>query len=104
MYFTVNVFNIVTLFLVGITIFFAVKRFTLHPDSNWPLAYYGGLVTYWLRNTYTLDNYWVSAGVLCGLLLRFEFLGGAVEKMIRAVELAVFTYVIVKGVKLVLMW
>jgi|SRR5579863_6955155 len=104
MYFLITTFNVVTLLLMAATVWVAIKRFTLHADSNWPLLYYGVLALYWLRDSYTLDNYWVVAGVLCGLFLRFEFLGGAVEKMIRAVELAVFAYVIFRCVKLVLMW
>jgi|SRR5579859_3693894 len=104
MYFPITLFNIVTLLLMAATVFIAVKRFTLRVDSNWPLVYYGVLIAYWRGNSYTLDNYWVLAGLLCGLLLRFEFLGGAVEKLIRGVELAVFAYVIFRCVKLILLW
>jgi hypothetical protein len=43
-------------------------------------------------------------GLLCGLLLRFEFLGGAVEKLIRALELLVFVYVTWRCAKLILRW
>jgi hypothetical protein len=43
-------------------------------------------------------------GVLCGLILRFEFLGGAVERLIRAFEFLVFGYVILCCVKLILRW
>jgi hypothetical protein len=53
---------------------------------------------------YTLDNYWVIGGVLCGLLLRFEFLGGAIEKIIRALELLVFGYIVWSCVRLILQW
>jgi hypothetical protein len=104
MYIPITLFNVVTLFLMAATVFIAVKRFTLRVDSNWPLVYYGVLAAYWRTFAYTLDNYWVLAGVLCGLLLRFEFLGGAAEKLIRAVELAVLVYVVFRCVKLVLMW
>lgn len=104
MYFPLTLFNIATLVLMAATVWLAVKRFTLRVDSNWPLVYYAVLVAYWHGNSYTLDNYWVLAGVLCGLLLRFEFLGGAVEKLIRGVELIVCTYVIYRCVKLILLW
>ncbi len=43
-------------------------------------------------------------GLLCGLLLRFEFLGGAEEKLIRALEILAFAYVIWRCVKLILQW
>jgi hypothetical protein len=102
MYFQITLFNIVTLFLMAATLLIAVKRFSWRLDSNWPLTYYGPLLAYWRGNAYTLDNYWVLTGVLCGLLLRFEFLGGAIEKLIRLSELLVFLYVAVRCVKLIL--
>jgi hypothetical protein len=43
-------------------------------------------------------------GLLCGLLLRFEFLGGAEIKLIRTFEILVFVYVIWRCVKLILQW
>jgi len=104
MYFQITLFNVVTLFLIAATLVVTVKRLTASADSNWPLAYYGLLLTYWRGYMYTLDNYWVIGGVLCGLVLRFEFLGGAIEKIIRALELLVFGYVVWSGVRLVLRW
>jgi ABC-type uncharacterized transport system permease subunit len=62
------------------------------------------LLAYWRGYTYTLDTYWVLGGVICGLILRFEFLGGAVEKLIRTLEILVFGYVIYCCVKLILRW
>ena len=104
MYFQITLFNIVTLFLMAATLIMVVKRFSMRVDSNLPLTYYGLLVAYWRGNAYTLDNYWVLGGLLCGLLLRFEFLGGAVEKLIRVLEQLVLVYVVVRCVKLVLQW
>jgi hypothetical protein len=102
MYFQITLFNSVTLLLMAATLLIAVKRFSGRVDGNWPLTYYGLLLAYWRGNAYTLDDYWVLSGVLCGLLLRFEFLGGAVEKLIRLFELLVFLYVAVRCVKLIL--
>jgi hypothetical protein len=104
MYFQITLFNVVTLILMAATIWVAVKRFSVRVDSNWPLTYYGVLLAYWRGYAYTLDTYWVMGGLLCGLLLRFEFLGGAAEKLIRVLEVLVFGYVIVCCVKLILRW
>jgi hypothetical protein len=104
MYFQITFFNVVTVCLMAATLLMAVKRFTIRLDSNWPLIYYGLLVAYWYGYTYTLDDYWMAGGLLCGLLLRFEFLGGAIEKPIRALELGVFTYVVGRCVTLILQW
>ena len=104
MYFSFTVFNIVTLLLLAATVLVAVKRFTLHMDSNWPLIYYSAVIAYWRWFNYSFDNYWVLAGLGCALLLRFEFLGAAVVKLIRAVELVIFAYIILRCVKLILLW
>jgi len=104
MYFQITLFNVVTLILIAATVWVAVKRFSARVDSNWPLTYYGALLAYWRGYAYTLDTYWVMGGLLCGLLLRFEFLGGAAEKLIRALEVLVFGYVCVCCVKLILRW
>jgi hypothetical protein len=104
MYFQITLFNIVTLFLLGSTLLIAVKRAVSGVDCNWPLAYYGLLIAYWRGYAYTLDNYWVLGGLLFGLVLRFEFLGAAVEKLLRSLELLVFGYVVWRCVKLILQW
>jgi hypothetical protein len=104
MYFQITLFNIVTLFLMATTLVIAAKRLTSGIDTNWPLAYYALLLAYWRGYAYTLDNYWVMGGVICGLLLRFEFLGGPAEKLIRALELLAFGYVAWRCVELILQW
>jgi hypothetical protein len=104
MYFQITLFNIVTLFLMAATLVVAARRFSASIESNWPLVYYGVLLAYWRGYAYTLDNYWVMGGLLCGLLLRFEFLGGAAEKLIRVLEVLVFGYVIWHCIKLILRW
>jgi hypothetical protein len=104
MYFQLTFFNVVTLCLIAATLLMAAKRISVGMDSNWPLLYYGLLIAYWHGYAYTLDDYWVMGGLLCGLLLRFEFLGGMIVKPIRALELGVFTYVVGRCVTLVLQW
>src|SRR5215470_1446965 len=102
MYFQITLFNIVTLLLMAATLLVGAMRFSTGAERNWPLAYYGVLLAYWRGYAYTLDTYWVMGGVICGLLLRFEFLGGAEEKLIRAFEILVFLYVTWRCVKLIL--
>lgn len=104
MYFEITLFNIVTLFLMAATLVIADRRLTSGIDTNWPLVYYALLLAYWRGYAYTLDNYWVMGELLCGLLLRFEFLGGPAEKLIRALELLVYGYVAWRCVELILQW
>ena len=104
MYFQITIFNVVTLFLLLATFVMGYKRFTLPGESNWPLVYYALLIVYWRSYPFSLDNYWVLMGVLCGLLLRFEFLGGPFKKVIRGIELVVFGYIVWRCFKLIMMW
>lgn len=104
MYFYFTVFNIITLLLLAATVLVGVKRFSLHMDSNWPLVYYSAVIAYSRWFTYSLPDYWVLAGLSCGLLLRFEFLGAALVKLIRAIELLIFAYIILRCAKLILLW
>ena len=39
-----------------------------------------------------LDPAWVYAGVVCSLLLRFEFMGGVFLKIIRVIDITVLAY------------
>src|SRR5260370_8940070 len=100
----IPIFNVVDPILMGGAGLVAIKRFSGRKDSNWPLGYYGVLLAYWRGYAYTLDTYWVMGGLLCGLMLRFEFLGGAAEKLIRVLEVLVFGYVILCCVTLILRW
>lgn len=104
MYFRFTLFNNLTLALMALTIWMAVARFTMRQESNWPLVYYFLLAVYWKAFEGGLNGYWVLAGVACGLLLRFEFLGGPVLKMVRGAELAVFAYVLWRSTGLLLGW
>ncbi len=90
MFFRFTLFNDLTLVLMALTIWVGVARFAARLESNWFLIYYALLVAYWKVFEGSLNTYWVLAGVACGLLLRFEFLGGPVLKAVRAVELVVF--------------
>jgi len=104
MYFRFTMFNDLTLGLMALTIWVAVARFTARTESNWPLAYYALLVAYWKVFEGGLNGYWVLAGVACGLLLRFEFLGSIPLKIVRGAELAVFAYVLWRCAGLILLW
>ncbi len=93
-----------TLGLMALTVWLAVARFFTTRESSWPLGYYAALIVYWKAFEGALIGYWVLAGALCGLLIRFEFLPGPVMKAVRLAELAVFGYVLFRGAALILMW
>lgn len=66
-------------------------------DTSWPLFYYAGLVFYTRSFEGEYENYFIFAGILAALFLRFEFLGGVFLKVVRAVELVALGYVLLRG-------
>ncbi len=104
MYFRWTLFNSLTLGIMGLTLLMVWIRFRFALEATWPLIYYGFLIAYSETFVGALSPYWIFAGVVAGLLLRFEFMGGFVLKGIRLAELAVFGYVIVRGLQLLLLW
>jgi hypothetical protein len=94
MWFPLDWFNTLTLMLIGATLAVGCSRFRLSLDSNWPLMYYGVLLSYWRSAIHDLDAYWILAGLVCALLLRFEFLNKPLENLLRGLELMVFIYII----------
>jgi hypothetical protein len=41
------------------------------------------------------NNYWIFAGVVFALFMRYEFMAGAILKMFRAGEFVVHMYIVV---------
>ena len=104
MYFDYTLSNFVILFVIAATLLTGCLRFHLSLESNWPLAYYVVLVSYWHGSFDTLDSYWVMAGLICGIVLRFEILGVPVERLFRCLELLVFIYIIRESTALLFRW
>jgi len=103
MYFRFTLFNTLTLLVMAATAAMTWIRLRVSIEKTWPLVYYLILVGYSEAFPGSLSPYAVFAGVVSGLLLRFEFMGGAVLKGVRVVEFIVFAYVFVRTVQLLLM-
>ena len=86
--------GITTAIALVATAWLIVNRLRASSESNWPLFYYLGIVVYDYALPGFLDPRWIYAGVLIALFLRFEFMGGAFLKMVRAVEYVVFAYLL----------
>jgi hypothetical protein len=97
-------FNIFTLALMGATIWVMAARIRGRLESNWPLFYYVGVIAYYQSFPRGLDPYWVFVGLVCGTLLRFEFMGGVILTLVRVVEFFFFCYVLWRAVQLLLGW
>ena len=101
-YFTL--FNLITLALMGLTVWLGVSRQITKLESNWPLFYYPFLVGYLKVFEGSLDPYMVFVGLVSALFLRFEFMGGWFLKFVRGTELFILAYVIYRGFALIMMW
>lgn len=73
-------------------------------ENNWPLMFYAGIVVYSKVFDGSFSPSVVYVGVVCALLLRFEFLGGFLLKILRAVDLAILIYFIWRGLALLMLW
>lgn len=85
-------FNITTAVLAGVTIWVLIARVRGMVESNWPLFYYIGVIAYTMFFPDYLDPAWVYSGVVCTLLLRFEFMGGVFLKLIRFLDIVVLVF------------
>ena len=75
--------NVTTLLMVAITVWLIYNRQRGRLDSNWPLFYYIALVFYSKSFQDALHPNMVFIGVVAGLLLRFEFMGGPILIVVR---------------------
>lgn len=104
MYFRFTLFNTLTLLVMAATVAMGWVRYRFSIEKTWPLVYYLIIVGYAEAFPGSLSPYWVFTGVVSGLLLRFEFMGGILLKAVRAIEYAVLVYVLVRGLQLLLLW
>jgi hypothetical protein len=86
-------FNLLTFILLVLTAWVVVGRFTRNLDSNWPLVYYLMVVAHLKAFDGGLNPYCVYVAVVCGLFLRFEFMGGPILKSFRVIELGALAYI-----------
>jgi hypothetical protein len=81
--------------LIILTLWVMRVRFTSRMDTSWPIVYYMLLVIFVRAHEGDFNNYWIFAGIICALFLRYEFMAGFVLKIFRAGEFIVHLYVIV---------
>ena len=87
--------DFIPLFMICLTLWVMRARFTSRIDTPWPMFYHMFLVIFVRANEGEFNNYWIFAGVVCALFLRYEFMAGTILKMFRAGEFMVHLYVIV---------
>jgi hypothetical protein len=98
-YFRFTPFNCITLFVMGLTLAMVVAR-ARRSGGNWALAYYAAILAFAIGFPYSLNLFWVAAGLAAGLLIRFRPRNAPV----RVAEYGVLAYVFARCVGLILMW
>ncbi len=96
--------NITTMLMAAITVWLIYNRQRGRVDSNWPLFYYLALVMYTKAFQDAIHPNMVFLGVVMGLLLRFEFMGGFILNAVRTVELVCLGYYVWACLSVVFGW
>jgi hypothetical protein len=88
-------FTVSVLILMAATVFMMVVRMRKPIENNWPFLYWVVLTVATLTNRdLTFDFRIILVGLIAGLMLRFEFLNTSVTKLVMAVEILVWMYVL----------
>lgn len=102
--FVLTVQSVLTMLLMGVTVWVGYARFSIKEESNWPLFYYLAVFAYSKKYDDVFSPYWIYVGVVNALFLRFEFLGGIWERIPRLIELVFLCYIFWHGMGAVLGW
>lgn len=79
---------VATFFLAVGALWVALARFTIRPENSWPLVFYGCLLIWANSFENNIDPRILYGAVVCGMLLRFEFLNQKMILIVRFLELA----------------
>jgi hypothetical protein len=95
-------FSVLTATFMAMTAGLLYFRLNRSCESNWPLFYYLLAVIYakWFEGT--LNDYALYAAVIAALLLRFEFMGGWIIRILQAGEFGLLLYFLYRGVELLM--
>jgi hypothetical protein len=81
-------FGLIATFLLAVgALWVALSRFSVQTESNWPLVFYGGLTLWFFSYSVPLNPMVLYTAIVCGLLLRFEFLNQRLILLVRFIEL-----------------
>lgn len=96
-------FSVITFIMMVATAGVIWIRFRKPVENNWPLFYYLAVVVYLKAFDGALEPMVVYVGMVVALLLRFEFLGGFILKVVKVADLLILGYFLWRGVSMILM-
>ncbi|MBI2686092.1 MAG: hypothetical protein HYX27_07240 [Acidobacteria bacterium] len=94
--------ELLALVACGLTVWLFVMRGRLALENNWPLVYYLGMVFYQKTGGQFLDANFLYAGVVCAMMIRFEFMSQGFVKTFRVIEAICLIYIIWRCIDFVL--
>lgn len=86
--------ELLALIVCGITSWLFAIRGRLVAESNWPLVFYLAMVFYLKTAGSFLEANFIYAGVVCAMMIRFEFMSPGVVKIFRFIEGICLIYII----------
>lgn len=87
-------YTVSILLLMCLTFFIAHLRWRKPLENNWPMFYWVFVTLLSLKYPEdTFDPQIILVGLAVGALLRFEFIGGWVTKLLKGIELIIFAYI-----------
>jgi hypothetical protein len=78
--------NVTTFVLLGFAMWVLFTRLRNRTDNNWPVVFYPVIVIFCVQIPGRIDINWLLIGIGAALLLRFEFVGGVISYLVRAVD------------------
>ncbi|HYP07194.1 MAG TPA: hypothetical protein VER03_13260 [Bryobacteraceae bacterium] len=98
MHFTANNYTVSVLLLMALTVFMIGVRVRKPLESNWLLFYWVLMTSLTFgRMAEAFDYRFVVMGLLAGLMLRFEFMNRTFTRLVMAIEMIAFIYVLLAG-------
>ncbi|MBM3725102.1 MAG: hypothetical protein FJW40_06730 [Acidobacteria bacterium] len=99
-----STFNLLTTLLLGCTVWLIIARFTSRLDSNYPLAVYVAAFAHSQAFAGGLNTGYILFSLAAALFLRFEFIGGPVLTVVRALDLLGLGYIGWRSLTLIFLW
>lgn len=81
-----NEYQLLAMAVAGASLWLLIMRSRLAPESNWPLVYYLSVFIYMRALGTFLQPEFVYSGVVCAMMIRFEFMANWLIKFIRFLE------------------
>ena len=100
MEFKLTLFNGITLMIMGFTLLTAIPLARGRLNRNWPFLYFPLVFAYWRAFDGALNTWWIGAGLVFALFLRFDLMGPRGRAPLRWLSVAALAYVFLRGIDL----